>query len=57
MCFHPPVPRAKQVAFRPGRRRHHRKCGPVIATAKGGGPAIQVQKGVAVSVTKAACPL
>lgn len=56
MCFRPPIPRAKQVAFRPG-RRHHRKCGPVFATAKGGGPAILVQKGYAVSVTKAACPL
>ena len=55
MCFHPPVPRAKQVAFRP--RRRHRKCGPVFVTAKGGGPAIQVQKGLAVPVTRAACPL
>ena len=55
MCLPPPIPRAKQVAVRRG--RHHRKCGPVFATAKGAGPIIRVKKGVPVPVTKAVCPL
>lgn len=55
MCFPPPIPRAKQVAVRQGRCQR-RKCGPVVATSKGGGPLIRVQKGVQVRVTKAVCP-
>jgi hypothetical protein len=54
MCFPPPIPRAKQV--KQG-RHHHRKCGPVLTASKGAGPIIRVKKGVAVQVTKAACPL